>query len=204
MEKQRKRIVICFCAARSAASEFRECAFGLSFSPSASSTNSEASIDLYVMISGLENGVQMYSFKNLAAFDFTIRYDPAVLSFDDYLTEAEHDEINMFVTDEGQIGGTGSIASVSRNSCLQNFGADDALAMLSFIGTGLNKGYMSILDTDLGDDRGNSLSARFGDVYTDISDSCEYAPSCKQMFMLKCGVIALAKFKDKFKRGSFF
>jgi hypothetical protein len=74
MEKQRKRIVICFCAARSAASESREWAFGLTFSSSASSTDSNDSVDLYVIISGLEHQVQMYSFKNLAAFDFTLRF----------------------------------------------------------------------------------------------------------------------------------
>lgn len=75
MAKPRKKFVICFCEAYSAGSSNTQAwLMGLSFTPSAFLSKSCETIDLDVMISGGENAVQRYAFKNLAGFDFHICY----------------------------------------------------------------------------------------------------------------------------------
>jgi hypothetical protein len=75
MAKPRKKFVICFCEAYSAASSNKQAwLMGLSFTPSAFLSKRCDAIDLDVVISGGENAVQRYAFKNLAGFDFHICY----------------------------------------------------------------------------------------------------------------------------------
>ncbi len=201
MKKQKKKVVICFSAAHeTASSESHTWAMELSFTPSAASVNDEEAIDLYVILSGLENGAKMNSFKNISAFDFKIKYDPAVFSFDAYMPESglNDTDIDRNCRNFGNWGNR--IPAFSHQSSLSNSGKshqpDFTLATISFMGSGFQENDMSALNITLNEDSENCLSATMGSPYTETSENSE---SAVRMFLLKRGLIGLARLKSKLK-----
>jgi len=201
MKPQKKRVVICFSASPgTVSSENHTWAMELSFMPSASSLNNQDAIDLYVIISGLEDGVNMNSFKNLSAFDFKIKYDPAVFSFDAYMPELGSNDTDVDRDYRSLDNWENHIPAFSHKPSLSNSGRshqpDFTLATISFMGSGFQENDMSALNISLNEDSENCLSAKMGSAYTETSENSE---SAVRMFLLKRGLIGLARLKSKLK-----
>ncbi len=201
MKKQKKRVVICFSAANgTVSSESHKWAMELTFTPSGSSVNDEDAIDLYVILSGLENGVKMNSFKNLAAFDFKIKYDPAVFSFDTYMPEAESGDTDIEKNCRNIGNWEKRIPAFSRTASLSNYGKprqpDFTLATISFMGSGFQENDLSDLNITLNEDSENCLSATMGSPCNETSETPE---SAVRTFFLKRGLIGLARLKSRLK-----
>jgi len=168
---RRKKVVICFriiCAATSL--KRRLWAIGLSFSPSASSIHAADSVDLDVVISGMDSSVQMHAFRNLAAYSFKIYYDPAALNFDSYMLRGqEHllkDDRRLSLPGGGKI----ELSEFSRVWDF-NFRSPDALnlARLSFFGNQLKSNSLSFSNTILDKEQGGFFSAKWGDGGSGVS-----------------------------------
>lgn len=161
-EMNRKKVVICFRVTCATASlKHQLWAIGLSFSPSASSIHTTDSVDLDVVVSGMDSNVQMYAFRNLAAYDFKIYYDPAALNFSSYMLRGHLLKDNRCLSLPG--GGKIKLSEFSRVWDF-NFRSTDALnlARISFFGSGLKSDSLSFSNTILHEDQGEYFSASWG------------------------------------------
>ncbi|QTA86268.1 hypothetical protein [Desulfonema magnum] len=195
MKTLRRKLVICFCIARAAMSfsDTQAWAIGLNFTPSALAIeNSGESVDLDIIISGLENDVQRYSFRNLSAFEFGVHYDTS--DFGDYLPESGLCDI-LYDTD-GWPSDNKKRANLSKFSCHWDMGICPssetfALATVSFMGNGLEKDDLSFSIPGKNDSC-NSFCVSLGNGH----DPGNHSESAK-MFLLGCGLIGLARLGGK-------
>jgi len=200
MKKLKKRILICLCFANTAVSLNNEAlAVGLTFSPSGSSMNMGDSTDLDVIVSGLGRGVRMSSFRNIAAFEFNVRYDPENLLYGKYLSEDEH----IFYPEYPRSirGKRQQQTDISDHSCLWELGRPRhsdafALATVSIMGSGTENSRPSVFSIKLRGDSGNVLSVCMGEGYADTPDRSESV----RMFLMGCGMLGLARLKKKPKK----
>lgn len=200
MKKLKKRILICLCFAHTAVSLNHEAlSVGLTFSPSDSSLNTCDSADVDIIVSGPGRGVRMYSFRNIAAFEFNVRYEPERLSYSKYLSEDEHllyPESPRDIRDKRQ-----PPIDISELSCLWELGrplpSDTfALATVSIIGTGPENSRPSVFSIRLRGDSENVLSVCMGEGYADAPDRSESV----RMFLMGCGMLGLARLKRRLKK----
>jgi hypothetical protein len=124
-------------------------AISLSFDPSASAFGVGGLFGLDVVISDLEN-------DNLAAFDFNVNYDDAILEFDSYTLGTGLGDISLLEAadlSEGDLGG--GIINLAELSWLSDFSwqADSfILATLFYIGIDAGESLLSFSDVVLCDD----------------------------------------------------
>jgi len=174
--RTKRRLIICFRVLYAAMSLRRQLwAIGLSFNPTASSIHTDESIDLDVVISGMESNVQRHSFRNLAAFNFNVQYDHTALNFHSYGLKSHK------VTDNTK-GVTlklpGDVAiPLSNISCMWDFNfrssADLGLVKLSFFGSELESDSLSFSKTVPDKDQDGIFSASWGYGAADIPRSSE-------------------------------
>ncbi|QTA90855.1 hypothetical protein [Desulfonema magnum] len=162
---------------------------GLSFSPSASSIHPNHSVDVDMIISGLENGVQTHCFGNMAGFDFSIDYDHKGLNFEGcrqgtrpvYINRNEADERKLFFPG-------GSVIRLSRLSSIWDFSfrsADElGLATVSFFGVGLGKNDLLFSNGISEDGMSSSLSVTLENGTAEASESYGQAG----VWLLKSGL----------------
>jgi hypothetical protein len=146
-------------------------AVGLSFSPYYASTRTGNSIDVYAVISGPGCDLQVHSFRNLDSFEFNIQYDNSRTGISQaVLTDAETQCLVL----PGRQKINFSDFSYMGNFTFQSPDAM-SLAAVSFFGTGLKKESLLFSNLVLGEDRGSSFSASFGErfepqICTDCTD----------------------------------
>lgn len=130
-------------------------AIALSFSPSTSFFDVGDSIDVDIIISGMET-------DNLAEFSFDINYDDSILTFDSYVLGTELTD-PFWGQDDWSLGDRGGgIINLSELSWLMDFSSQPdvfRLATVSFTGLTLGTSSLSFSNVILGDDWGDPLSA---------------------------------------------
>lgn len=127
----------------------------LSFTPSDSAIQSGNSVSVDVFISGLEN-------SDLAAFDFNVNFDPAILTFDSYVLGTGLGSIDTGDAENFGLGRLGSgvinIAMFSNFYTMDNQPDTFRLATLTF--TGIQEGSSSLVfsDTVFGNEENIAMS----------------------------------------------
>jgi len=161
-------------------------AISLSFSPSTAEINIGGSIDVDLIISGLEN-------DDLGYFEFDINFDDSILGFNSYSLGNGLGNIAAGDADDwsaGDLGG-GTINLIEISYLLDlSFQSDSfSLATLSFTGVGLGSSPLSYSNIVLGDDWGGALSA------DTIDGSIDVVPEPATLLLFGIGFIGLFCFK---------
>lgn len=175
----KKRIIICFRILYAATSLRRQLwAIGLTFNPVASSIHTDESVDLDVVISGLESSVQRHSFKDLAAFKFSIQYDHTALNFHSYALRSGPGNKITDNTKGVMLNLPGGTAiPLSNLSCVWDFNfrscVNPGLVKLSFFGSELKSDSLSFSNTSPDKDQDGVFSASWGYGADDIPEASE-------------------------------
>lgn len=196
MKQLRKKFATCFCVVcaimllSNQAGAFNH-GVSLTLSPSASLIHTGDSLEVDVIISGLEN-------DDLGTFDFNITYDTSVLDFDSYLLGDGLGDLDAGDAADWSRGdlGDGKI-NFSELSFLWNldFQSDTfTLATLIFMGSSAGTSALSFSDVILSDGVGSSLSSAYGSGTIGVS---EEAPELGTIFLIGSGLIGLARLRRK-------
>jgi hypothetical protein len=131
-------------------------AMSLSFSPSSASIGVGESIDIGIVISGLENA-------DLGAFDFSINYDSTILGFNSYTLGDGLGDIAAGDADDWSLGDDGAgainLAEISWLWDLSSQSDAFTLATISFTGIGAGTSPLLFSNVTLGDYWGDPLTA---------------------------------------------
>ena len=169
-------------------------AISLSFSPSTSEIGIGDSIDIDLIISGMEN-------DDLGYFEFDVNYDDFILDFDSYTLGSGLGDIAAGDADDWSSGdlGNGTINLIEISYLWDlSFQTDSfTLATLSF--TGLNEGIslLSYSNVVLSDDWGMALSA---DSVSDSVGVSAPVPEPATIFLLGTGLMGFIGFGRKLKK----
>ena len=169
-------------------------AISLSFSPSTSEIGIGDSIDIDLIISGMEN-------DDLGYFEFDVNYDDSILGFNSYILGSGLGDIAAGDADDWSLGdlGSGTINLIELSYLLDlSFQADFfTLATLSF--TGLNEGIslLSYSNLVLSDDWGVALSASLEGGSVDVSAPI---PDPATLLLFGTGLAIFLGFRRKYKK----
>jgi PEP-CTERM motif len=172
-------------------------AISLSFSPSTSEIGIGDSIDIDLIISGMEN-------DDLGYFEFDVNYDDSIIGFNSYtLGMGLGDDLTPWTgnAEDWSLGdlGSGTINLIELSYLLDlSFQADFfTLATLSF--TGLNEGIslLSYSNLVLSDDWGVALSASLEGGSVDVSAPI---PEPATLLLFGTGLASFLGFRRKYKK----
>ncbi len=173
-------------------------AITLSFDPCDASILAGDSIDIDVVISGLEN-------DDLGVFDFTVNYDSSVLEFQSYALGSGLGDISIFDASDWSSGdsvpgGSVHLVELSWLSDLSFQQDSFTLATLSFVGTGGGNSLLSFAEVVFGNSLGNPL---FATLETGSVDVAAPVPEPATLILLASGLLGMAGVRKKIKKSGY-
>ncbi|NWH06809.1 PEP-CTERM sorting domain-containing protein [Desulfobacter latus] len=174
----------------------------LSFDPSSSSILAGESIDVDIVISGLDP-------ENLAVFDLNVNFDPTILSYAPNTGCELGEGLGLFDFFEASDESDGVTAPGTINLAVESwiwpigdtvygdaFFSDQAssltLATLTFTGLAAGNSSLSISDVILGDENGASISITSTDLGTGSIEVSSPAPEPSTMILFGIGLLGFS------------
>lgn len=170
----------------------RATALTMGFAPPAAEINVGESIDIDVVLTGLDD-------TKIGAFDFNVGFDPAIISFDSYLLGEGLGDIGNGDALDLSLGNLGgrmiNLAELSILLTLPEQSEPLTLATLTFTGKASGISSLTFLDVALGDEMGDPLplSLQSGRLSVDAP-----VPEPTTLLLLASGIVGILGIRKRF------